>query len=125
MLSSGHSQGPVFPVESLAMSAPGPIFRPFERLVKITLKGRVYEVPESNTVLRAFQYLAPDTIPYGRFCWNEECQYCRVTWDYGQDTPSHVALSCKLMVVPGMRITELAPEVKYCLRTLPLGEEKR
>ena len=52
------------------MSHPGPIFRPFEKLVKITVKGREYEVPDSNTLLRAFQYLAPDTVPYGRFCWN-------------------------------------------------------
>jgi len=36
------------------MSHPGPIFRPFEKLVKITLKGREYEVPEANTLLRAF-----------------------------------------------------------------------
>ena len=61
------------------MSTPGSIFRPFEKLVKITVKGREYEVPDSNTLLRAFQYLAPDTVPYGRFCWNEECQYCRLS----------------------------------------------
>lgn len=100
------------------MSTPGSIFRPFERLVRITVKGREYEVPDRNTVLRAFQYLAPETIPYGRFCWNEECQYCRVTYDHGEGTPSHVALSCKLMVQSGMRVTEMAPEVNYCLRML-------
>lgn len=104
------------------MSSPGPIFRPYERLVKITVKGREREVPESNTLLRAFQFLAPETIPYGRFCWNEECQYCRVTYDYGEGTPSHAALSCKLMVQPGMRVIDMAPEVRYCLRTLEEGK---
>lgn len=101
------------------MSAPGPVFRPYERLVKITVKGKEYEVPDSNMLLRALQYLAPDTIPYGRFCWNEECQYCRVTYDSGEGTPQHVALACKLMVQPGMRVVDCAAEVKYCLRTLP------
>ncbi len=101
------------------MSAPGPVFRPYERLVKITVKGKEYEVPDGNMLLRAFQYLAPEDIPYGRFCWNEECQYCRVTYDLGEGTPPHVALSCKLMVQNGMRILECAAEIKYCLRALP------
>jgi predicted molibdopterin-dependent oxidoreductase YjgC len=104
------------------MSAPGSIFRPFEKLVKITLKGREYEVPEANTLLRAFQYLAPDTVPYGRFCWNEECQYCRVSYDTGEGTSAHVGISCKIMVEPGMRVLELAAELHYCLRGLPEGK---
>jgi len=101
------------------MSVPGPIFRPFEKLVRITVKGKEYEVPESNTLLRAFQYLAPDTVPYGRFCWNEECQYCRVSYDSGEGTAERVGLSCKIMVQPGMRVMDLAQELRYCLRGLP------
>jgi len=104
------------------MSHPGPIFRPFEKLVRITLKGREYEVPDSNTLLRAFQYLAPDTVPYGRFCWNEECQYCRVSYDTDEGTAARVGLSCKIMVQPGMRVLELAAELRYCLRGLPDGK---
>ena len=104
------------------MSTPGSIFRPFEKLVKITVKGREYEVPESNTLLRAFQYLAPETIPYGRFCWNEECQYCRISYDSGAGTAARAGLSCKIMVQPGMRVLELAAELRYCLRGLPEGE---
>jgi len=104
------------------MSHPGPIFRPFEKLVRITLKGREYEVPEANTLLRAFQYLAPDTVPYGRFCWNEECQYCRVSYDSGEGTAPRVGLSCKIMVQPGMRMLELAAELRYCLRGLADGK---
>ena len=100
------------------MSHPGPIFRPFEKLVRITVKGREYEVPDSNTLLRVFQYLAPDTVPYGRFCWNEDCQYCRVSYDMGEGTTARVGLSCKIMVQPGMRVLELADELRYCLRGL-------
>lgn len=102
------------------MSNPGPLFRPYEKLVKITLGGKVCEVPEGNMLLRAMQYLAPEEVAYGRFCWNEECQYCRVHFDLGPDTPNRVALSCKLMVQEGMRVTEAAQEIRYCLRNLGL-----
>ena len=99
---------------------PGPLFRPYEKLVKITLGGREVEVPEGNMLLRGLQYLASENIGMGRFCWNEECQYCRVHYDLGPGTQNRVALSCKLMVQEGMRITQVAQEIKYCLRELGL-----
>jgi len=100
------------------MSNPGPLFRPFEKLVKITVGDQEFLVPEGNMLLRAFQYLSPEDISYGRFCWNEECQYCRVAFDLGPQTQARVALSCKLLVQEGMRITEMAQEIRYCLRKL-------
>jgi NADH dehydrogenase/NADH:ubiquinone oxidoreductase subunit G len=99
-------------------TTPGPLYKPYEKLIKINVLGKDCEVPEGNILLRAFQYLAPETVPYGRFCWNEECQYCRVNFDQGEGTQNRQALSCKLVVKEGMRITEAATEVKYCLRTL-------
>ena len=42
------------------MTAPTTLFRPFTRLVKITILGREFEVPENNPLLRCFQYLAPE-----------------------------------------------------------------
>ena len=105
------------------MSTLAPLFRPFERLVTITVRGKQFEVPEGNMLLRGFQYLAPENVAYGRLCWNEECQYCRVTYDLGEGTPSRVALSCKLMVKAGMRVTEMAQEVRYCLRGLEFPPE--
>ena len=104
------------------MTAPTTLFRPFTRLIRIAILGREFEVPENNTLLRCFQYLAPEPVSYGRFCWNEDCQYCRVTFDLGEGSASRTALSCKLMAQEGMRITEAASEIKYCLRTLKLGE---
>ena len=104
-------------------STPGPLFRPFEKLVRITVKGKEFEIPENNMLLRGFQYLAAENISYGKFCWNEECQYCRVNFDLGPDTQSRTALSCKLMVQDGMRITEMAQEIRYCLRALGLKED--
>lgn len=105
-------------------SVPGPLFRPYERLIKIDLKGKELEIPENNMLLRGFQFLAPENVSYGRFCWNEECQYCRVTYDNGEGTKSHVALSCKLMVKEGMRVTEVASEISYCLRDVISREKK-
>ncbi len=109
----------------LKMTAPTTLFRPFARLVKIMVLGREFEVPENNPLLRCFQYLAPETVSYGRFCWNEDCQYCRVTFDLGKGSPSRAALSCKLMVQEGMRVTEATTEIRYCLRTLGQGEEEK
>ena len=103
------------------MSSPGPLLRPYEKLVKITILGKEFEVPERNTVLRCLQFLAPENISYGRFCWNEDCQYCRITYDTGEGTPLRKAISCKLIVEEGMRITDMALEIKYCLRDLKLS----
>lgn len=99
---------------------PAPLFKPYEKLVKISIVGKEFEVPEGNIMLRAFQFLAPENIPYGRFCWNEDCQYCRVNYDLGPNTPNRQALSCKLLVKEGMRVTEINAEIRYCLRTLNL-----
>jgi NADH dehydrogenase/NADH:ubiquinone oxidoreductase subunit G len=110
------------------MSNPGPLFRPFEKFVTITIGDKEFQVPEGNMLLRAFQYLSPEDVSYGRFCWNEECQYCRVNFDLGPSTQNRVALSCKLMVQEGMRVTEMAEEIRYCLRKLGLskkGSEKK
>ena len=102
------------------MTAPTTLFRPFTRLVKIKILGREFEVPENNPLLRCFQYLAPEAISYGRFCWNEDCQYCRISFDLGDGTTSRSAISCKLMVQDGMRINDLTSEIRYGLRTLDL-----
>jgi hypothetical protein len=104
------------------MSTPGPLFRPFDSLVRISLLDKEFSVPAGNMLLRAMQYLAPEDVSYGRFCWNEECQYCRVSYDLGPGTQNRVALSCKLMVAEGMRITQVADEIRYCLRKLELKQ---
>ena len=105
-------------------SVPGPLFRPYKRLIKITVLGKELEIPENNMLLRGFQFLAPENVAYGRFCWNEECQYCRVTYDTGNGTKEHTALSCKLLVKEDMRVTNIASEIAYCLRDLQLKVNK-
>lgn len=101
------------------MTAPTTLFRPYDKLVKITLLGREAEVPENNTLLRCLQFLAPESVSYGRFCWNEDCQYCRLSYDLGEGTSTRAALACKLLVEEGMRVKEVTTEIKYCLREIP------
>jgi len=93
------------------------VFRPYEKLVEITIMGKNFLVPERNSLLRAFQFISPDTIPYGRFCWNQDCQYCRVDCQLSDDDQARPILSCKFLVSEGMSISNLAPELVGCLRT--------
>jgi hypothetical protein len=95
----------------------GEVFRPYEKLVEITVLGKTFLVPERNSLLRAFQFISPETIPYGRFCWNQECQYCRVNCKLSDDDQARPILSCKFIVSEGMNISSLAPELVGCLRT--------
>ena len=95
------------------MSGP---FRPYEHLVKIKVLGKTVKVPDRNSVLRCFQFLSPETIPYGRFCWNQDCQYCRIMVKLPDDDRAREMLSCKFIVMPGMEITAMSPELKLCLR---------
>lgn len=95
-----------------------PLYRPFSKLISITVRGKELQVPENQILLRAFQYLCPDTIPYGRYCWNEECQYCRVVIRKPGSDKLTQALSCKLMAEEGLEVLELAAELQYNLSKL-------
>ena len=95
-----------------------PLFRPYEKLIEITIRDKKFLVPENQILLRAFQYLCPNTIPYGRYCWNEECQYCRVSVRRPGAGKITQALSCKLMAEKGLEVLELAAELVWNLREL-------
>ena len=87
-------------------------------MVKIKVLGKTVEVPDRNSVLRCFQFLSPGTIPYGRFCWNQDCQYCRIMVKLPDDDQAREMLSCKFIVMAGMEITELSDELKLCLKPI-------
>src|SRR2546425_9474155 len=91
-------------------------FRPYEKLVEITIFGKRFQVPERNSLLRCFQFISPETVPYGRFCWNQDCQYCRVACQLPDEDEPHEMLSCKFIVMPGMEVTDMSQELKWCLR---------
>lgn len=84
--------------------------------MEITILGKPFLVPDQNSVLRAFQFISPETVPYGRFCWNQECQYCRVSCQLPDEDSPRTILSCKFIVSEGMSITDLSPELLGCLR---------
>jgi predicted molibdopterin-dependent oxidoreductase YjgC len=94
-----------------------PIYGDLAKLIEISIQGKKFKVPENNTCLRAFQYLSPESVSYGRFCWNQECQTCRVAYKMGDEpnsTPRSV-LACKTLVAEGMVITELSEELTWVL----------
>ncbi len=100
------------------MKADPSLFRPFDRLIKITVLGRTVEVPEKNALLRCFQYLAPDTVPYGKFCWNNECGNSKFYYRLPGEDLERKARACWFEPVEGMEITVLSAELKYVLRSV-------
>ncbi len=88
------------------------IFEPFTKLVQIEVLGQKMKVPENNTLMRGFQYVAFEPISYGGFCWNGTCRQCEVTYDVG-DGRKRQCLTCCTKVIEGMRITETHPEIRF------------
>ena len=88
------------------------LYEPYEKLIRIEVLGKPFEVPDNNLLLRQMASVAPD-IAWGRYCWNGECRYCEVHYRRGPDTPELSALACRVKGVEGMSITKLAPEVRY------------
>lgn len=82
------------------------IFQPFDRLIEIEIMGRKYEVPENNSLLRCFQYLALENISYGDFCWNGECLNCQVWLENGDKEKA--VMACRTPVTENMKIVRLA-----------------
>ena len=82
------------------------IFAPYEKLIEIDILGEKRLVPENNSLLRCFQFLAMENISYGEFCWNGECINCQV-WLQNGDKEKAV-MSCRTTVAENMKIVRLA-----------------
>jgi hypothetical protein len=87
-------------------------YEPYEKLIPIVVLGRELEVPENNLLLRQLQFVSEDIV-IGRYCWNGECRYCEVVYRRNGDATDTPALACRIKGLAGMRITKLAPEMKY------------
>ena len=90
------------------------ILEPYEKLIEIDICGTPHMVPENNTLLRCFQFLATENISYGDFCWNGDCTNCQIWYHTaGQarenDKPG---LACRMEVIEGMVITSLSQFIK-------------
>jgi hypothetical protein len=97
-----------------------PLLHPYDRLVSISILGKPFQIPENNVCLRGFQFLSPETISYGRYCWNQDCQYCRISYLIAgnPDRAPRSALACKLIAADGVEIVQLADELMSNLRAI-------
>ena len=87
------------------------LYEPYQKLIRIVVLGKAFDVPENNLLLRQMQFVAED-IGYGKYCWNAECRYCEIS--YTRDgSPEQQALACRLKGLPGMVVTKVALEIKY------------
>ena len=82
------------------------IFEPYEKLIEIEILGTKRMVPENNSLLRCFQFLAMENISYGDFCWNGECLNCQV-W-IQNDEKEKAVMACRTNAIEGMKIIRLA-----------------
>jgi NADH dehydrogenase/NADH:ubiquinone oxidoreductase 75 kD subunit (chain G) len=87
------------------------IFEPFEKLVRLEIRGKAVEVPENNSLLRCFQFLNLEKISLGDFCWNGDCANCRVWIE--TETGEKPVLTCRTKVEDGMRIVRMSEEIKF------------
>jgi hypothetical protein len=85
------------------------IFQPYEKLIEIDILGERRMVPENNSLLRCFQFLAMENISYGDFCWNGECVNCQV-WLHNEYKEKAV-MACRTTVVEGMKIVRTADAI--------------
>jgi len=85
------------------------MFQPYEKLVGIDIMGKLRMVPENNSLLRCFQFLAMESISYGDFCWNGECINCQVWLDSGGKEKA--VMACRTTVVEDIKIVRLAEAI--------------
>ena len=81
-------------------------FQPYDRLIEIDICGQKRMVPENNSLLRCFQFLALENISYGDFCWNGECINCQVWLKNGEKEKP--AMACRTIVAEDMTITRMS-----------------
>lgn len=82
------------------------IFQPYDKLIEIDILGNKHLVPENNSLLRCFQFLAMESISYGDFCWNGECLNCQVWLENGDKEKA--VMACRTTVAENMKIVRMA-----------------
>lgn len=91
------------------------LYEPFRRLIRITIEGKPFQVPENNIVLRCVQYIVNEDVVPGRFCWNNECGHCEFSYRLEENHHLERARGCQTVVLEGMILSELTPELRYWL----------
>jgi predicted molibdopterin-dependent oxidoreductase YjgC len=81
-----------------------PYLRPYDRYESITIRGRSFEVPAGQKVLRLFQHLSEAfELDVSRFCWNDDCHTCAFRFVDPQGR-RRTALGCQKVAFDGMEI---------------------
>jgi len=89
------------------------ILEPYEKLLQVRILGKSFRVPEHNLFLRCFQFLEPERVPHGDFCWNAECRNCACTLSRGG--VARPVLACQTAAEEGDELTALSPQVQQVL----------
>ena len=89
------------------------LFGDFKKLLHVDVMGREILMPEDNTLLRGLQFASPQSISYGRFCWNGSCNNCTVTVRDGSCESKGPA--CRLDAIEGLCVTSVSNEIERLL----------
>lgn len=89
------------------------LFGDYQKLLRVDVMGREIPMPERNTLLRGLQFASPETISYGRFCWNGTCNNCTVTVQDGACESKGQA--CRLKASDGLQVTSVSGEIRRLL----------
>lgn len=92
------------------------LFPPLARMIKVSVLGKEFEVPEKSTILRDLQFLFPWEISLGDFCWNNECGNCEVIFKTDGDGVLRRTRCCQYEICDGMRIVEVSKELHRCIK---------
>ena len=94
------------------------LLAPWDTTIPIRILGRPVDVPENNVLLRCLQHLLPDTVPYARFCWNDECGNSEFRYRMPGDPEERVERACRFVPVAGMEITAVSEQLRQVLAPL-------
>lgn len=85
------------------------MFEPHERLLRINILGKEYDVPENNSILRCLQFLEMEQISDAELCWNGECLDCQVYLRSGDGEKA--VMACRTKIKDGMEIIRLSDAI--------------
>ena len=87
------------------------IFVPYESLIEVEILGRLYRVPENNSILRCLQYLDMEEISQADLCWNGDCLNCQV-W-VQKDGKEKAVIACRTNAAHGMKIIRISKDIPF------------
>jgi hypothetical protein len=82
------------------------ILEPYEKLIAVTILGKVYQVPENNTLLRILQHMRLE-LAYTKYCWNGDCRNCAFRYVSRRTGKEVEALGCQMRCFPNIVINRL------------------